>query len=131
MNHFNNQNSLSQMNAINNSILVNQTQTQQQSQAEINELMAKVLLECQQAMNNSQIINHSINQFYSHHNVQIDEMAAGEHDETNETTARRETKISNQLKQLQSQSWDNMSAGLLSKPVRAIISGSSIVSMDT
>lgn len=95
MNHFNNQNSLSQMNAINNSILVNQTQTQQQSQAEINELMAKVLLECQQAMNNSQIINHSINQFYSHHNVQIDEMAAGEHDETNETTARRETKISN------------------------------------
>ena len=100
MNQFNNQNSMSQFNLNTGSQCPNLTASQQQSQAEINELMAKVLLECQQAMNNSLTINQSINQFYTHHNVKMDEVPADEHDETNETTAKRETKISNQLKQL-------------------------------
>ena len=92
--------------------------------------MAKVLLESQQALNNSKTINQSIGQFYNHHNVSTDNNGL-QHDEFNQSQERRATNVSKQLKQLQSQSWDNMSTELLSKPVRAIISGSSIVSMDT
>lgn len=46
MNSFNNQNTVSQMNVNSNSLYPNLTQAQLQSQTEINELMAKVLLEC-------------------------------------------------------------------------------------
>ena len=122
------------MNNIENTHQAQSVLTQANSQEQINQLLTKALSECQQALQNSNTLNQSVGSYFEHHNIKLEDnisdLVTDEDDSENQET-RREVQVSKQLKQLQSQSWDNMSAGLLSKPMRAIISGTSMASMDT